>query len=307
VLGQGSKQRAFARRSYCGSTPAFGRSEKPMTEHSFAHTYGVELLCDALPNIEKSKLLAGIGNRCPGVKPLDGNETSGLLAFVHEDHPVQLKDARIPAQTFIALADKPVKLDAFESALQQSWSFADARQVVSRARSAVLVTDLMSSGLEYHERLELFHNVLLGVLSVISCLAIHWQPSRHIINPNEFVSAANGDPAQLFFAGAVNVRLFNIANSPGEVVMDTLGLGALGLPDLQCHFHTLDEQSVATLLYNTAWYIFQHGDVIQDENTIEGLPSGAKWQCRHEEALVEPEREVLDINPGPRYAAGTRS
>jgi hypothetical protein len=87
--------------------------------------------------------------------------------------------------------------------------------------------------------------------------------------------------------------------------MDTLGLAALGLPDLQCHFHGLEVNEVAGLLYNTAWYVFENGDVIEDGQTVDGV-DGHRWRCQHEVALVPPEREVLDINPGPRYAAGPR-
>src|SRR5258706_439837 len=117
------------------------------------------------------------------------------------------------------------------------------RLCVAAATSAVLVTDFMSGGLEYHERLDLFQRALLGVLSVVPCLAVHWQPSQQVIDPSAYRAASEKPPADLFFAGALNVRLFNIENSPGDFVMDTLGLAALGLPDLQCHFRRLDTTS----------------------------------------------------------------
>jgi hypothetical protein len=88
--------------------------------------------------------------------------------------------------------------------------------------------------------------------------------------------------------------------------MDTLGLGALGLPDLQCRFCLLEPRAVARALYNTAWYLFTEGDVIQDGHTVEGGAPGSRWRCRHEDSLVGPERVVLDLNPGPPYAAGNR-
>jgi len=273
----------------------------------FARTYGVELLCAVSPTIEKPRLLAALRTRCPGVAPLDRNPQAGLLSFVHEDHPIQLKDARIAAQTFIAFSDTPVKAEALESSLQQSWSFQDARLAVSGATTTLLVTDFMSGSLEYHERIDLFQRSLLGVLSVVSCQAIHWLPSQRVVNPVAYVAASRKDPAQLFFAGALNVRIFNIANTQDHIVMDTLGLAALGLPDLQCHFHGLDTNRMATLLYNIGWYIFQQGDAIQDGHTVEGIEPGSKWRCQHETALVKPEREVLDLNPGAKHAAGSRS
>ncbi len=60
------------------------------------------------------------------------------------------------------------------------------------------------------------------------------------------------------------------------------------------------------MLYNAAYYLFEHGDVIDDGDTIQGIPTDQRWTCQHELALAEPEREVIDINPGPPYAAGNR-
>ena len=88
--------------------------------------------------------------------------------------------------------------------------------------------------------------------------------------------------------------------------MDTLGLAALGLPDLQCHFRGLAPEAVAPLLYNTAYYIFEKGDVIDDGHTVEGVTPGERWPCQHEASLVEPRRVVIDLDPGPAHAAGNR-
>jgi hypothetical protein len=46
--------------------------------------------------------------------------------------------------------------------------------------------------------------------------------------------------------------------------------------------------------------------VIESGNTVEGIQGGAKYVCRFEDALAAPNRIVLDINPGPAFAAGNR-
>jgi hypothetical protein len=122
----------------------------------FARTYGVELLCVERPKIWKPRLLASLRQRCPGVAPLDGKDNSEILSFIHKDHPVQLADGQIPAQTLIAQTDKKPTAGQYKSALEQSWNFPEARDIVERCTAAVLVTDLMSSALPYKERLDLF-------------------------------------------------------------------------------------------------------------------------------------------------------
>jgi hypothetical protein len=61
---------------------------------------------------------------------------------------------------------------------------------------------------------------------------------------------------------------------------------------------------VAAVLGNTAWYLFQVGDVIDNGYTLDGIEEGSAWKCQHEDALAPPERVVLDLNPGPPHAAG---
>jgi Domain of unknown function (DUF4261) len=102
------------------------------------------------------------------------------------------------------------------------------------------------------------------------------------------------------------MRFYTISNSPGDMVMDTLGLAALGLPDLQCHFRGLEPGRVMALLSNAGYYVYERGDVIEVGHTIEGLEPGSRWRCRHEGSLLPPSRAVLDLNPGPPYAAGGR-
>jgi hypothetical protein len=84
-------------------------------------------------------------------------------------------------------------------------------------------------------------------------------------------------------------------------VVDTVGLAPLGLPDVQCHFSGLDPAEVAALVDETARYLYVEGDVIDDGDTIEGL-AGAPWVCRHEAALVDPPRDVVDLAPPPPHS-----
>lgn len=290
-----------------GIKPTIGSltmAEQPVNP---ASPYGVELLCKRSPAISKSELLWALRKHCPNAEPLDGDENSPLLSFIHPDHLVEFDEGTMPAQTFIAPTEKVFKVtDEITAALGQSWGFEEAAAIVKRCRSTVLVTDLMTSPLEYQERLELFQNALAGVLEAIETEAIFWVPSQQIIDPKRYLEAHREGNPNLFFTGALNVRMFNINNSSGDMVMDTLGLSALGPPDLQCHFHGLDPEEVARVLGDTAYYLFLEGDVIEDGNTIPGTDPASKWRCRHEDALLKPMREVLDLNPGKRHAAGKR-
>lgn len=271
----------------------------------FAQTYGVELLCEQPPTFERSALLQSVRKYCPNAELMGEAEGKGGLScsFVHPDHLVRLEDAVIPAQTHVLIANDPYSVTPeVADDLRQSWGFPDAARALSTCGHSLLVTDLMSSALAPKERLGLFQDVLAGVLDVVPARAIHWRPSAHFLAVDQYREAYRQGGAARFFAGAINVRFAAIEDAPGEMIMDTLGLAALGFPDLQCHFRDLDPNDVATVLLNSGCYIYEVGDVIQDGNTIEGATAGSRWLCRHEDSMLAPLRTVLDLNPGPPHA-----
>jgi hypothetical protein len=101
------------------------------------------------------------------------------------------------------------------------------------------------------------------------------------------------------------VRLFRIEDSD-DMIMDTRGLFELGLHDLQCHFRKLDPDDVGRRLRDVAAYIVENGPVIQSGETVEGLTEREKWRCQFEKGILPPHRELLDLNPGKKFAAGNR-
>jgi hypothetical protein len=101
----------------------------------------------------------------------------------------------------------------------------------------------------------------------------------------------------------VNARFFNIQGSD-DMVMDTFGLYALGIPDVQYHFHSIDPNVMVRHAYNTAIYQFENNVPIKSGNTIEG-EQGIPWKCQYERSLIQPARDVLDIAAGS-FASGNR-
>jgi hypothetical protein len=268
------------------------------------HTYGVELLFDRDYDLADPALRRAIAAACP-MADLAGE--GAPIAIFHRDVPIQLADASVCAQTAILPTDHAPAPRAYAPLVAQSREWPEAGAAVARATRSLLVTDLMSSSLPAPQRLQVFQRTLGAVVSNMRPIAIAWRPAGKLVEPQSFLAAmASSDPADRVFH-ALNVRLFTIENDPGACVMDTMGLGALMLPDLQLQSRNLDLNAVARHLYNSAYYVFQVGDVIEDGNTIEGIERGQKWRCTHEDALVGPHRVVLDLDPGPPWAAGNRT
>ncbi|MFR8820039.1 MAG: DUF4261 domain-containing protein, partial [Evtepia gabavorous] len=95
-----------------------------------------------------------------------------------------------------------------------------------------------------------------------------------------------------------------------DMLIDTVGMSTLFLPDLQYHFHGMDPNWVVNHAYNAASYILANDNPIEDGETIDGVADGQmcreiQWKCQYEDALIQPPRGVVDIHMGD-YASGKR-
>ncbi len=167
-----------------------------------------------------------------------------------------------------------------------------------------LVTEMMARFLPPKDRVVLFHGALQAMIEVTHPDALVFQHSQEVIEPAVYLKSCDKEP--ILRTRFTQCPFFRISDSDGEMLMDTRGLTEIGLHDFQCHFRDLDPTEVARVLLDTAIYVFQNGPVIESGQTVAGIQPESKWLCQFENALVEPEREVLDLNPGEPYAAGKR-
>jgi Domain of unknown function (DUF4261) len=224
------------------------------------------------------------------------SDSSDSLMIAHEDFTHVYADGQ-QAPMITSVMAAPNAKDTLDCDLSQSWNFPDAEGTLNRVTECQLVAQVVGVFHPYQDRVRALHVDVCAAIEGLKPIAIWCPSSQQLVKPEEAVKHQ--------LALIVNVRLFRIEHSPGEMIMDTLGLHTLGLPDLQCHFFDLVANDMARVLYNTATYLFEEGDVIEDGNTITGIEGSDYWRCRHELAIVAPERIVLDIDVGPG-AAGQR-
>ena len=182
--------------------------------------------------------------------------------------------------------------------VSQTWGWEAAEAAVSACRRSLLVSEMFGDDRTPQERWDAMSAVVVELAQVTDPGVLSWPQSQRVGNPKLFTA---GD-----LDGLINVRYFSIANDPGVIVMDTLGLHVFGLPDVQCHFRDREPGEIATMLFSTAVYEFQHGDVIANGNTISGPGRDERLRCFHEPALLAPSRRVIDVDLGDPYAAGRR-
>lgn len=278
------------------------------TAPSLDAIYAAKLIFISAPELNPEVILAKVNEKFPHLESTRKPEEQ-LVCFLHHDHRHTYPDGpEITPMTIVCPAEWSTDLSEFEPALSQLWGrFPEAREILSDCTAAVLVSDVMATVLAPKRRFHLFHDMLACVVRALDCSVVYLINSETLMTPGEYLKTYAKDDLDKFVNFGVSIRLFRVQDHDDEMVIDTLGLAALGLPDMQCHFRGLEPLKIAQFLYNLAYYIFENGDVIEDGNTTSGLQESDRWVCRHELSLIPPTRIVLDINPGPEFAAGTRA
>ncbi len=226
------------------------------------------------------------------------SEMTSAVMFVFSDFKIEFADATGSAQCVVLVPeDKPGNLEIPEEAFQQNWHWNEAESAANICRYELLVTDIMTRTLEYKQRLNLYMNFLVAVIKATKpdvAYAVHGQK---LIDPKKLVSDWD-EPDRQILHTLFNVRLFNITGSDKkDLLMDTVGLNAIGLPDFQIRFSAFEANEIANLLWNYAYYIYDKGDVIENGNTLEGIVGGSKWKCERIIPGLQPERVVINVQP----------
>ncbi|WP_341473346.1 DUF4261 domain-containing protein [Clostridium estertheticum] len=254
-------------------------------------------------NIIKEALNRKFGN----IDVVSGDKS--LTSFAVKKYTAKFKEGSIPPQVLM-MEVQPFKEETIsEFERTQLWDVKDNEELLGSCKYRLIISDMMAATMEYKERCELLVGWLEVALTLFpNCTAI-WVPSSGKLLTSEQVNNNKIKDEDKFIYLCVNVRFFNIQNTE-DMLVDTLGLYAIGLPDLQYHFHNLKPDDIVGHAFNVASYIFTANAPVKSGETIDGLEGGkmskvVRWRCQYEKSLIQPVREVMDICLG-EYASGTR-
>ena len=233
-----------------------------------------------------------------------------MAGFAAQEHIAEFKDGKCPVQLMVMKCDK-FKGKGFDAFLMsQMWDCQEDRERIFReCKYQVVATDMLAAALPALERANLDADFLEALAELYpTCEAFYFQNCGKLFLAED-VRSHQIEGSDRFIRFGVNVRFFNIEGTE-DMLIDTVGMSTLLLPDLQYHFHGMDPNWVVNHAYNVASYILEHDNPIQDGETIDGVADGQmcreiQWKCQYEDALIQPPRGVLDINMG-KYASGGR-
>ena len=245
--------------------------------------------------------------------PICSVSTEGeLLSFSVEKYTAHFKEGDIPP---VALLAQGLKFDSSDVGMlerSQLWDVRNAEELLDSCKYSVFISDMMGgAAMDYKERCDMLMDWLEAVLPLFpNCKAI-WVPTAGKLTLPDTLREGSLPRDQRFIFTCVNARYFKIEGTDGDMVVDTLGMYAVDLPDVQLHFRGLEPGAVTNYAYNICIYNYDANAPIKSGETIDGLGEDGKisrevqWRCQYEDALIQPIRTVLDIEAGG-FAAGRR-
>ena len=251
-------------------------------------TYGVILLYRGpQPDLRSEAWLAALPTQ------VDATPTAcGDWLLADHRHPMTVKDRTIPALSVVVACPVP-DAEARAAALSQTWTWPGAADAVADVRSAVYVGEMTGRALPREQRLATLLPVISGIVRATRADAVLWLPADYLVEPGRVRDHARDV--------LVNVRRFRIEGTPGGVLVDTMGLASLGLPDLQCKVWAVEPGWITAELRNLGGYLLEYGDVLRDGQVVAGADRSVAWRVvSRSRALAEPARPVLDLAPVPR-------
>ena len=253
----------------------------------------VHLLFETKPEFDPADLLAAVRRNVGKVESGEG-EQGEFMAFFFPDIHLEFKDGNLPAQAQLIIPEEQqVDLGRFQTAREQGAHWPEGYAKVQASRYEYFLSDFMMQNFPPGIRLAVMGGLIRSAIEVLRSDALYFSQSDRLVEPRAFL-ARHPKEDQLF--GFVNVRLFRIAEDPQNgLMMDTLGLHALGLPDLELYFHQYAANDVAARLMDYAYYQLEEGPVIRDGDEMIGMEDEEIWYGQRFKSSVGPEREVIRI------------
>lgn len=255
--------------------------------------YAADILYTETPLITGNELQEALEQRIGAVEAERGG-AAGSFLFQFPDLADPSREGGAPVGCSVERGDGPLDEPTIARALAQTRDWKDAGNAARAHEARLVVTDRRAAGLAYKNRLRIFQDVVAAVTSCATPTAILWHASGKFVNPLALTRAPKPSEKRDALQGAVALRRLPPPDKGAKMTIDTLGLAALGLPDLEVIVRLEDPARVEGFLLSIARYVFDLGDVLPDGRVVKG-PTGDRWILKRTRAANVPSREVLHL------------
>ena len=258
---------------------------------------------------DKDFVLSVMNKHLGDVESFTYDENSAAFLAKRYSVHYEKENEDIPPMLMLMGASEITKPVMNEIDQSQTWDCEEADEILASCKYQAFANDMMAAGLHYMDRAEMLIDYIEALMEIYpQCKAVVFETSKKMFTREAILNCRMPKESRFIYY-AVNVRFFRIQGTD-DMIVDTVGMSTLFMPDLQYHFHGMDPDWVVNHAYNFLSYMFDRENPIKDNDHIDGIEDGkisrdVRWNVRYEGSLIEPEREVIDVNMN-EYASGTR-
>lgn len=261
----------------------------------FAHMFMIYLLFEEKPEPPDAETVRRAAEeKFGGAEPIVTpsvemvSKQQELMSFAVKKYTVHFQDADLPPQVMLAqgLEFDGSKVGVMERS--QFWDVRDGGELLDRCKYSCFISDFFGgAALDYKDRCDLLMDWLECVLPLFPTCKAVWAPTAGKLTLPEDALDERIPKNQRFIYTCVNARFFNIEGTDGDMIVDTLGMYAIDLPDIQLHFSGLEPDNAVNYAYNICIYTYDAYAPIKSGETIDGLGGDGnisrevQWKCQY--------------------------
>jgi len=183
-----------------------------------------------------------------------------------------------------------------DEAFKQNWHWKDGAAIAKNCRYELLVVEKkLNIEAGYKVRTETFLDFLTACIKSSNPAVVYSRNGEKLLDPRDVLACHTAVEPDLLHP-MTNIRMFKVCDSTtNEIIMDTIGLNTLGLPDFEILFDHQNPAKIAELLLRYCYFIYDIGDNVLHGEYLEGLNPDEKWKCEKRISLLPPLRVVLHV------------
>lgn len=259
---------------------------------------GLKLYFERKPGLNDSEIEEVLKDRFNKIIiPEDKTSMGRSRKYLFKDYEVVYGRKRIPVEGSILFRDEPgINWGDIQTSLKQTEDRYWIESILKVCNYEVLLIDAMSRDLPYRRRLEWFQKFVSTVIEQMKPRLIWNATSEQLLETNQFLENSSRFDYQ-DLNSFVSMRDYDVQDSDSEKYMDTLGLYAFGLTDLEIRFDESVRLEVTKVLKRSMRYVYENKVKLKGEEVIlEDLAD--KWKGHVVETISEPRRRVIRLEYG---------
>ena len=188
------------------------------------------------------------------------------------------------------------ELPVLQASSTEGRAHADIAEDVLHHDAHVTLTSVYQTDIRPDQVVRLHHRVHAALAEFAPVVAILWPAAGRIVPSDHLpeLLAQASEPDQPMLRTCTDFRVSSFEEADSQMVSESVGLFAFGLPDVQIVTPGEPGELVTVALHQIAERFFVSGCDLANGSDV-SLGDGNAWQIRHARSALPPDRQVVQI------------